>query len=254
MTRVMMHAVSEQHVKIPGALPTPGPEVVDDAAGPRLAAIPATPAAKVCAEQASTAPTSSPRPVAGAIPSTAHAKLAELVNAHFQIVWRTLRRLGLSEADADDGAQQVFLIVAQKLHVIESDKERAFLVGVAYRVAANARRAVSKHRHEEFNGEHSTHDPVMPAHQPAQNPEELLQRRQKRALLDEVLESMPLPQRSVFVLFELEGMTTPEIAESLGVALGTAASRLRRARELFVKESQRVRARLHLDPKQGGNP
>ncbi len=114
-------------------------------------------------------------------------------------------------------------------------------------MAANARRAVEKHRHEQFSSERASHAVV-------DNPEELLERRQTRALLDEVLETMPLPQRSVFVLFELEGMTTPEIAESLDLPLGTAASRLRRARELFLKESKRVRTRLRLDPQQGGEP
>jgi RNA polymerase sigma-70 factor (ECF subfamily) len=48
-----------------------------------------------------------------------------------------------------------------------------------------------------------------------------------------VLEQLPLDLRAVFVLFELEGMTSPEIAELSGVPLGTVASRLRRAREHF---------------------
>jgi RNA polymerase sigma-70 factor (ECF subfamily) len=262
MARVMMHAVSEQHVTFPSGFPQPDPCTATDGAAPRLA--PLVPAAPLLAPQdtAALAPgapsatidpsadaprASESRPIAGAIASTDQAKLAELVKAHFRVVWRTLRRLGLNDADADDGAQQVFLIVARKLDVIEPGKERSFLVGVSYRVAANARRAVEKHRHEELGTERAPHATF-------DNPEELLQWRQTRALLDEVLETMPLPQRSVFVLFELEGMTTPEIAESLDLPLGTAASRLRRARELFLRESKRVRTRLQLDPQQGGEP
>jgi RNA polymerase sigma-70 factor (ECF subfamily) len=37
----------------------------------------------------------------------------------------------------------------------------------------------------------------------------------------------------VFVLYELEGFTLPEIAEALATPLGTATSRLRRARDNF---------------------
>lgn len=266
MARVMMHAVSEQHVTFPRAYAQPDPCTAADDAAPRLAAV--APVAPVVASAphdaaalASGAPSatigrsanapraSESRPLTGPmvspIPGADQAQLAELVKDHFRIVWRTLRRLGLNEADADDGAQQVFLIVARKLDVIEPGKERSFLVGVSYRVAANARRAVEKHRHEEYGTERAPHTTF-------DNPEELLQWRQTRALLDEVLETMPLPQRSVFVLFELEGMTTPEIAESLDLPLGTAASRLRRARELFLRESNRVRTRLQLDPQQGG--
>jgi RNA polymerase sigma-70 factor (ECF subfamily) len=47
----------------------------------------------------------------------------------------------------------------------------------------------------------------------------------------------------VFVLFELEGFSLPEIAEALQVPLGTATSRLRRARghfEEWVAERRRA--------------
>src|SRR5262245_57312475 len=67
-------------------------------------------------------------------------RLAALLQTHFKLVWRTLRRLGLPAAAADDAAQQVFVIAHNRLSEIEPDRERAFLLGTAYRVAANARR------------------------------------------------------------------------------------------------------------------
>ena len=48
--------------------------------------------------------------------------------------------------------------------------------------------------------------------------------------------------RVVFVLFELEELSVPEIAKIVGVPEGTASSRLRRAREEFQKAAKRVRA------------
>ena len=70
-----------------------------------------------------------------------------------------------------------------------------------------------------------------------------MEMKQARALLDEVLDAMEEDLRVVFVLFELEGVPTEEIAAMLGLAKGTVASRLRRAREEFHAIARRVQAR-----------
>jgi RNA polymerase sigma-70 factor (ECF subfamily) len=77
----------------------------------------------------------------------------------------------------------------------------------------------------------------------APSAEELIDRRRARVLLDEVLESLPMEVRAVFVLFELEEMTLSEIAALLGIPPGTAASRLRRGRELFQSAVARLKVR-----------
>jgi RNA polymerase sigma-70 factor (ECF subfamily) len=61
--------------------------------------------------------------------------------------------------------------------------------------------------------------------------------------LDEVLDALPMDLRAPFVLFELEELSTAEIAAMLSVPAGTVASRLRRAREEFRAIVARVRAR-----------
>ena len=55
----------------------------------------------------------------------------------------------------------------------------------------------------------------------------------------------------VFVLFELEELSTPQIAELCEIPVGTAASRLRRAREDFEERVARVEARRRFS---GGEP
>jgi RNA polymerase sigma-70 factor (ECF subfamily) len=100
-------------------------------------------------------------------------------------------------------------------------------VATATRVAADVRKKRARAR--------ETLDPETIAAQPsaAPLPDELLDRGRARRWLDIVLNEMPDEQRSVFVLFELEEMTMATIAESLGLAPGTVASRLRRARATF---------------------
>ena len=48
----------------------------------------------------------------------------------------------------------------------------------------------------------------------------------------------------VFVLYELEGLTSPEIADLLEIPVGSVASRLRRAREQFREAAAYVERRL----------
>jgi RNA polymerase sigma-70 factor (ECF subfamily) len=67
----------------------------------------------------------------------------------------------------------------------------------------------------------------------AANLEEIAERRQLRLTLDQILSAMDVDLRTVLVLFEMEEMTTAEIASILDIPNGTVASRLRRARSDF---------------------
>jgi RNA polymerase sigma-70 factor (ECF subfamily) len=145
-----------------------------------------------------------------------------LFDAHFDVVWRTVRRLGLPDAAADDAAQEVFVIAAKKLASLEAGRERSFLVGTAIRVAANVRR-----QRRDVGLDEASVD--VPSREPL--PDEIVDARRSVALLDRALVGLPDDLRTVLVLTELDALTQPEIAELTGVPLGTVASRLRRARQ-----------------------
>jgi RNA polymerase sigma-70 factor (ECF subfamily) len=161
------------------------------------------------------------------------------------MVWRTVLRLGIPAHAADDAAQEVFIVAARKLDAIEPGRERRFLLSTATRVAANLRRSYASRR------EQSDEEVVATQADPRPLADVLLDQRRLRSLLDQVLESMPEELRVPFVLFELEGLSTPEIAEIIGIPLGTAASRLRRAREFFHVNAERLRARSVLPRRVG---
>jgi RNA polymerase sigma-70 factor (ECF subfamily) len=172
-------------------------------------------------------------------PSSAEAetgrRIAALVANHHTLVWRCLRRLGVSESDADDASQQVFLVAHRRLTDIVPESERSFLLQTALRVAADFRRS-QKRRREEIG-----HDlPALP--DATANPEELLDRTRARAMLDRALDAMPGDLRMVFVLFEIEEMTMAEISNVIEIPAGTVASRLRRAREVFRQTVARMSA------------
>lgn len=168
-------------------------------------------------------------------PSSAEADFRALVDQHVDAVWRTLRRLGLPAADLDDGVQQVFSVLARRRQDVERGRERGYLLGVALRVAADARR--SRRRRPEL--------PIEPAElerapELDASPERLLEQRRELDLLDRLVAELPEPLSEVFVLSELEELTMAEIARLLSIPPGTVASRLRRARELFMAACQQL--------------
>lgn len=163
-------------------------------------------------------------------------RVAAFVKAHHGFAWRVLRRLGLSSADADDAAQRVFMIAASRFADIAPGSERAFLFRTAAHIAAKAHRA-SRRR-----AEHLTED-VHEAQSNLPPQDALLDERRARDLLDRFLSELSDDLRAVFVLFELEGMRAPEVAEALEIPLGTVASRLRRARAEISEKLARRNAR-----------
>jgi RNA polymerase sigma-70 factor (ECF subfamily) len=164
------------------------------------------------------------------------------MTAHFEFVWRSLRRLGLSQADADDGAQEVFVVASRKLSMIAPATEKRFLFATALRVASTSRRGLRRRREEPraWLGEEGPESDVD-LREPG--PERLVELSHARRDLHEILRAMKLEQRAVFVLYELEEMTVPEIANVLDLPLGTVSSRLRLAREEFDLSLRRLRAR-----------
>lgn len=160
-------------------------------------------------------------------------RLRAAVDEHYELVWRTLRRLGVAEPGVDDAAQQVLVVFARRIDDVRDGSERAFMLSTAIRVASDVRKKQTRFR--ESSASETLDD--RPSSSPAAD--DLIDRERARELLDRVLAEMPDDLRATFVLFELEEMTMATIAELLGIPAGTVASRLRRAREIFALAAER---------------
>ena len=164
-------------------------------------------------------------------------RLERMFQAHHALVWRTLRRRGLDADAAADATQQTFLVAAERLGDINSDSERAFLVGTALRVAfAWGRKTVRWQLDEDMDRRAAAARDVLDEQTAIQ-------------LCDLALSKVDPELAEIFVLFELEDLTSPEIAALLEIPLGTVASRLRRAREQF----RLVVSRIELAMRREGN-
>lgn len=177
-------------------------------------------------------------PVRPSEPRTEPQRVEAFVRHYYAFTWRVLRRYGLAPADADDAAQKVFLIAVDRLADIQAGSERAFLFRTARHVASKAHRSLQRR-------------PDVPGHaidadeatDELPTPDDLLDRRRARDLLDRILEELSEDFRAVLVLFEIEGMPAPEIAEALDIPVGTVASRLRRARAEVERRAARYLTR-----------
>jgi RNA polymerase sigma-70 factor, ECF subfamily len=168
--------------------------------------------------------------------SASDVRVRSLVDAHYDFIWRLLRGLGVPSAGLDDATQHVFMIASQKIDLIEVGSERSFLFSTARGIALNLWRA--RTRSPELLDEDAMTNHV----DDAPGPEQLASSAQAKQILGGILDSMDEDIRTVFVLFELEGLSTRDIGELLGLASGTVASRLRRAREEFASATKRFRA------------
>jgi RNA polymerase sigma-70 factor (ECF subfamily) len=176
----------------------------------------------------------------------AQERLRALFQGDHTRVFRVLRRLGVQTAAAEELAQEVFIIAAQRLGDLRPGAETAFLLGTARRLAATWRRRARLEQGVDVN------EALRVAGMPAAGPEEALAARRNLVLLDATLASLDEDAREVFVLFELEGLGRDEVAAIVGVPPGTAASRLLRARREFLEAAKRLKARL--DREEGGRP
>jgi len=173
-----------------------------------------------------------------------------MVDEHLRFVTHTLRKAGVPAADLDDEVQRTFIIASNRLADVRLGAERSFLFQVALNTASHARRALARRR--ELPSER-----VPERVESCATPEILADRMQMRRLFDDMLASVPEALRTVFVLFELEGMDTMEVAAHLGIPRGTVASRLRRARAHLRQQAEAIELAWDLGveaPQRTGEP
>jgi RNA polymerase sigma factor (sigma-70 family) len=147
---------------------------------------------------------------------------------HGPMVLDVCRRLLHREHDVEDAFQATFLVLVRKAGSISKRRSvGSWLYKVAYRVALQAKAAVTKRATRE----------KQIADWPAPEPADDLVWRDLRPVLDEEVSRLPEKYRGPCVLCFLEGKTYAEAARELGCPQGTVTSRLARARE-------RLRGRL----------
>jgi RNA polymerase sigma-70 factor (ECF subfamily) len=156
--------------------------------------------------------------------------LEGIFSKHASYVWRLLGRLGVPPRDVPDVCQEVFITVHRKLPEFEGRSSvKTWLFSICYRLAQSYRRSYRARELPADESTFATHDQGLAMAEPS--PEVQVDKHRAKLLLDHALNLLDDEKRVVFVLYELEELSMPEVAEAVGCPVSTAYSRLHAARK-----------------------
>ncbi len=160
------------------------------------------------------------------------AALAAVFDAYADRLYRLALGLLQDPAEAEDIVQEAFLTLMTHLDRFEG---RSRVGTWLYRVAYNASLDRLRRRRPEPLPEEDPEGPDIPPMPRALvewrlTPEEILANAEALAQLDEAIAELPESLRAVFILRDIEGLSTAETAEALGISPGAVKVRLHRAR------------------------
>jgi RNA polymerase sigma-70 factor (ECF subfamily) len=158
----------------------------------------------------------------------------ELIERWGAPVWKYVRRLSNSDDAADDIVQNVWLRVLRGIHKLrDGSKLRAWLFGIARRTL------IDRLREQYAAREVSAIDDIdLPA---LDAPEDL---ETDLSMVERELAKLPVVEREVLTLFYLRELSLDEVADVLGVPVGTVKSRLFRARKILRREIESQRTEM----------
>ncbi len=163
--------------------------------------------------------------------------VTEVIRKHGRDVTRWAARLGGPRSDLEDVVQEVFCVVARRLHQLrEPAKLRSWLFQITRNVTRSHRRRV-RWRRWMLGGTDDVADGV-PSMYPS--PLEEVQRRQAAQILYHALDALRDKDREVIVLFEIDGLSGDEVAELTNSSPGAVYVRLHRARKRLLAEIARI--------------
>jgi RNA polymerase sigma-70 factor (ECF subfamily) len=154
-----------------------------------------------------------------------------LMRRYNERIYRAARSIVRDESEAEDVMQQAYVNAFTHLRQFNGSAQfSTWLTRIAINEAlARVRR---RSRYEVFDEERSNVEPFM-MHDPAENPERQAFTHELRGLLEWAIDALPNGMREVFVLREVEGLTTAEVAACLGVSDDVVKTRLSRGRALL---------------------
>jgi RNA polymerase sigma-70 factor (ECF subfamily) len=169
----------------------------------------------------------------------------ELVNRHERKIFRLTQHITGSREDAEDALQETFLKAFSRLPQFQGDSQfYTWLVRIAVNESLMKLRKRRAHPTVSLDEPIQTEDDFVPREHADwdDNPEQRYAQQELRDILDQAVQSLPPIFRAVFVLRDLEDLSTEETAQMLSLSVPAVKSRLLRARlQLREKLSKHFR-------------
>ncbi len=174
------------------------------------------------------------------------AAMDRLLRLQYDRVYAVCRRITGSDADAADAAQEALISIVRS--IAKFDGRSSFSTWV-YRIATNASLdELRRRRRRPLLADHPDHDD---GHLPDHHGEERIDQVADRMSLDVALRALPEDFRVPLVLRDVGDLDYAEIAETLGIPVGTVKSRIARGRAGLATL---LRAGNHLDSDERPTP
>ncbi len=167
----------------------------------------------------------------------------EVVSNHSAKVYRLAYRLTGNKFDAEDLTQEVFVRVFRSLENFKPGTLDGWLHRITTNLFLDQARRKSRIR---FDALAEDAESRLPGREPG--PEQSFEHNNLDLDVQRALEELPPDFRAAVVLCDLEGLSYDEVAEALGVKLGTVRSRIHRGRTMLREKL------AHRDPPTGGGP
>lgn len=151
-----------------------------------------------------------------------------LMRRYNQRLYRAARAIVRDEQEAEDVMQQAYVNAFAHLRQFNGRAQfSTWLTRIAINEAlARVRR---NRRYEPFDDELPNVEPLM-SERPSEDPERQAFAGELRALIEKAIDSLPDGNREVFMLRDVEGLSTSDVAESLDISEDVVKTRLSRGR------------------------
>ena len=157
----------------------------------------------------------------------------ELVNRHERKIFRLTQHITGNREDAEDALQDSFLKAYSRLSQFQGDSQfYTWLVRIAVNESLMRLRKRKAHPTYSLDDPIETDDDFMPRDHGTweNNPEQMYAQQELREILDRAVQSLSPIFRTVFVLRDIEQLSTEETAVALELSVPAVKSRLLRAR------------------------
>ncbi len=162
--------------------------------------------------------------------------LTELVKMYEQTVYNFSFKICRNKEKAEHTMQETFLSMVKNLHQFSGDSKLSTWL---YRVVSNhclmLARSQSKHEFASFEDEDAVIDEKNIADWKV-SPDKITENNELKEILDKAIEKLPADYRVVFMLRDVEGLSTEETAKMVDLSVAAVKSRLHRARAFLRDE------------------